>query len=327
VGRAIRLLNGRTGGRYLCRTVASAVLFTVLTVGSCSVSNSVGDDGIALASATALAQMRSYLEVIGTAEQTLVNKCAAEQGFDIHPTDPQPIPDPDEARTMPPPPPETARSVGYGLAPKVLNAQDADASKQWAQTSQTYKEKLGQAVLGSPAQHVSVSFADGYTTNVGSAGCYADVRRTLWGDLQQYASLSWISSQADGRTTVAVLASVDWSSTLRRWSSCMASAGFRGLSRPGDARALVLARVAAIGRGSRSLPDRYSTVLDYEQTVATSDSTCAQSSRMADAWTAAVAHSDTDYLVENHDSILAWAAEVQRVAAFATQRALSAVSR
>ena len=321
------MLNWRTGRHYVRRTVASAVLFTVLTVGSCSASSSQGDDGIALGSATALAQMRSYLEVIGTAEQTLVNKCAAEKGFDVRPVDPEPIPDPDAARTMPPPSPETARSVGYGLAPKVLNAQDADASKQWEQTSQTYKEKLGQAVLGSPAKHVPVSFADGYTANVGSAGCYADVRRTLWGDLRQYANLSWISSQADSRTTEAVLASADWSSTLRRWSSCMASAGFRGLSRPGDARALVLARVAAVGRGPRSLPDRYSTVLDYEQTVATSDATCAQSSGMADSWTAAVAHSDTDYLVENHDSILAWAAEVQRVAPFATQRALSTVSR
>ncbi|TKV57036.1 hypothetical protein FDO65_19685 [Nakamurella flava] len=275
--------------------------------------------------AAALVALRSDLEVTGVAESVLVGECVRQAGYPVRPSDPQAEPDRETFAAYPSPTPESAARSGYGIAGRVLTAQTAVSGQAWLEVDETYKAGLTLAMFGDPQNQVEVTFADGYSARIGADGCYADVRRSFFGDLGEYAQQSWAASQAFGRAIGAVAENRTWKAALAPWSACMSAAGQPGYAAPGDIRMALFQRVAAIEVTSPSdRVDRYRQLAADERALAMQDAACADSTGLDDAWVAAVAADDPDGLAASGAQITAWAGRLAPLAPQVRDRAIAA---
>lgn len=275
--------------------------------------------------AAALVALRSDLEVTGVAESVLVGECTRQAGYPVRPSDPKAEPDRETFAAYPSPTPESAARSGYGIAGRILTAQTADTEQAWLETDETYRAGITLAMFGDPQNQVEVTFADGYSARIGADGCYADVRRSFFGDLTEYAQQSWAASQAFGRAIGAVAESPTWKAALAPWSACMGAAGRPGYAAPGDIRMALFQQVAAIQVTSPSdRVDRYRQLAADERALAMQDAACADSTGLDDAWIAAVAADDPDGLTAGGARITAWAERLAPLAPQVRDRAVTA---
>lgn len=276
--------------------------------------------------AAALAALRPDLEVVGAAESVLVGDCARQAGYPVRPGDPVAQPDPQTFATFPSPTPEAAARSGYGIAERVLTAQTAADRQAWDASPEDYKAGITLVVFGDPEKQVTVTFDDGYTARIGADGCYADVRRDLYGDLTEYARQSWAASQAFGRTAAALTASDAWATARTAWSACMAAAGHPGYGSSGDVRIDLFQRVAAIEVTSpQDRVEQYRQLAETERALAGPDAACARSTGLQDVWVDTVAAADPN-LAAQSATITAWAERLARIAPQARDRAVTAAA-
>lgn len=277
--------------------------------------------------ATALAALRSDLEVVGFAEAVLVDECVRRAGYGVRPSGPQAEPDRQTFAAYPSPTPESAPRSGYGIAGRILTLQDAASDQAWTEATEDYKAGLTLAMFGDPNNQVEVDFGDGYSARIGADGCYADVRRSLFGDLADYARESWAASQAFGRTAPALARDDAWNAGLASWSTCMDAAGVTGYAAPGDIRMALFERVGTVTVASP--PDRvqqYEQLAAEERSLAVQDADCSRSTGLDQLWIDGVAADDPSGLTAHGAEIIAWADRLAVLAPQARERAVAAAA-
>jgi hypothetical protein len=226
------------------------------------------------------------------------------------------MPDADRLLATPSPSQQTAAQIGYGIAGQVADIPNPDQGALWDATDEEYRQSFSDALFGVPGREVvSATFTDGYSVEVGASGCYADVRRQIWGDLQEYTERSWVSSQGFIAALATISQDPTWKERVQLWSECMTAAGYPNLARPGDAPGIVLDRIRSSSLSGISRTEAYEEALVFEREMAQQDADCSVRTGMRELWINTVASTNSDYLVQNHDSIIALDAKVASIAA------------
>lgn len=286
-------------------TAATIAIVAISTASGCSGS---GPEVAARAqeAAAALAQIQRTSEVIGAAEAVLVKKCVREKGYPSS-AEPQAEPDESDLGLLPPPTRAIAADVGYGVATRLLKAQTPDESNQWQAASELDREAAYKIAFGDPSKIITETFDDGYTVNVGADGCYADVRRELYGDLARYTRMTWIASQSLNQAKAAVAESSKWQDVVSAWRACVGAKGLDAASSGAIRADLYEARGAAKVSSSDDRYNQYLQMRDNERTLATTDADCAEQTGSSDVWIEAVSTANAGDLVKNHDILVEWA--------------------
>ncbi|TKV56765.1 hypothetical protein FDO65_18095 [Nakamurella flava] len=292
------------------------------TASGCSGSGP-GIEARAQEAAAALAQVQRTSEVIGSAEAVLVKKCVHEKGYPSS-AEPQAEPDETDLGLLPPPTRAIAEEVGYGVATRLLKAQTPDESSQWKAASDLDREAAYKAAFGDPSKIVTETFDDGYTVNVGADGCYADVRRDLYGDLARYTRMTWIASQSLNQAKTAVAESSKWQGVASEWRVCIEGKGLNAASSGAIRANLYEARGAVAVSSSEDRFSQYLQMRDNERELATADADCAEQAGAPGAWIEAVSTANAEDLAKNHDALVEWAATVTDRSASALESAQDA---
>lgn len=307
MGRPRRVLRPPGSGRRPIVTggLVAGLVAAALLAGCASAPSVPSADSPAREAAAALAAMDPYADLVGAAEAVLVARCVRDRGLPM-PGEPVAEPDPQILAALAPPTPQAAAEVGYAIAPRVLVAPTPADRQAWVDAGEPARAAATEALFGDRQTVVTVTFDDGYTAQVGAAGCFADVRRSLYGDLTEYTRRTWVASQASGRVVTALADNSSWADGTAAWADCMAGAGSPYRS-AGQIRADLFGERGAVVVDSAA--DRwatYQTLRDRERGLAELDARCAEQAGLREIWVTAVAAADRDYLERHHDDIVSW---------------------
>jgi hypothetical protein len=198
-------------------------------------------------------------QALDAAESELTSRCMAAHGFRYPAGSPSASRDEEWRPDL-----SERRRRGYGL-------QDASSSQQ--RDNDRYVRGLPPArqadyttaLFGKPADHASITLPDGTQPVFTTRGCLADSRTRIYGSPADAALVSYLPQLEYITAYTAVRRSPRYTSTLRRWSACMARHGDR-YSSPGDAKRQLSAQYRT---------DRPAVAHRHEIAVAVADARCA----------------------------------------------------
>jgi len=214
----------------------------------------------------ALADVERRKDAVSELEYRLVERCVRGQEFDVLPPRPAAIPDlsPDGTLGI-----DQARDVGYGLRSLLASMSDdgqvATGATSWDAATDVYRDKVTVAMFGRDDTGVTYDFGGG-AISMSSSGCYTEVRKQLFGDLQTYLKYSWIASNGLQAARVAEVGS-EIEKLDTEWSSCMSQRGLH-TSTPDAAQELAAAAYAT--KGSEA-------AFESERGIAINDAECRRS--------------------------------------------------
>jgi hypothetical protein len=251
----------------------------------------------------ALASIRGQRDELTRLETQLVYRCLDSKGFTVHP----PVTPPADAAALTArtrlvaPSVQVAKTEGYGQDPQRrgrLNAPEAATGQQeWDALPQQTRDAAGQALFGDDSKMINVEI-NGVTVATGSTGCYADVRKQLYGSLKEYLRLSEVAAnQINALSADGGSQDPTWVTAKQKWSQCMATAGFAGLRESRDAQKRVASRydTATHAQARR-----------FEFDIATADATCAADLRLQTIYDEAYSRANKKVLGDNESELVAW---------------------
>ncbi len=204
---------------------------------------------------------------VWTAEEELIRRCMADAGFEFPTTPPdrlRPSPGAHEYGVRV----EDASTVGYDIQAELALAAEDPNGAEYTELDGGGREAWGVALFGpddAPRVEVDVPLI-GTRTGASTAGCLAEARATLYGDVE-----SWIMAETFTGNFVIAAASAsgadpDLAALNEEWADCMDDAGITPeLESPDAARGHV--------RGLYADGDR-ATARQSELTIATADARC-----------------------------------------------------
>jgi hypothetical protein len=185
------------------------------------------------AAIAALADVERRKDAVSDLEYRLVEKCVRSHGYDVLPPRPVAIPDlsPDGRLGI-----DQARDVGYGLRDLLRTRNDSSfeaGATSWQAATDEYRNKVTVVMFGPEDTGETYDFGGG-SISMSSSGCYTEVRKQLFGDLQTYLKYSWTASNglqaARGAEVGGAIEELD-----TQWRSCMSERGLN-VSSPDAAR-------------------------------------------------------------------------------------------
>jgi hypothetical protein len=159
-----------------------------------------GDDGQATTADAerALASIKGQRAELTRLENQLVYRCLDSKGFTVHP----PVTPPADAAALTArtrlvaPSVQVPKAEGYGRDPQRGGQSGAPevatGQQEWDALPQQTRDAAGVALFGDDSKMISVEI-NGVTVATASTGCYADVRKRLYGSLKEYLRLSEVA--------------------------------------------------------------------------------------------------------------------------------------
>lgn len=171
-----------------------------------------------------LTRTGSYDRVNGAlvaAEHRLIAECMAQRGRSYLPQDRAPA-TPDSTV-------EGRRAGGYGLYEQFTGAkQDVTANDahvgELAPADQDAYEK---ALVGTDEERRAIKLSNGGTVSFGGGGCQAEAQRTLYGDVVEWARITYVPQALHLTMAKQVEQDPQYLAALREWAKCMSGKGFQ----------------------------------------------------------------------------------------------------
>ncbi|MGI5242292.1 hypothetical protein [Dactylosporangium sp. CA-139066] len=270
--------------------------------------------------AKVLPEVWSLLDEAEAAKGKAVTRCMELRGFTVHPASPakagtqhaaDAYPYRDGAPTL-----EQAQRNGYGL-----QRQPSDETPPPAQASaydrlpQAERDRY-QAALGTWAQY---TLADGSKLRMRRGGCDEEVMTSMYGDLQRYFRLVAVAGDMSSRLRSAGEADERVVAATKRWTSCMAAAGYPGLESVDDAEATAVSYHWPRNAPAPSFEDAERN----EIALAVADAKCSETSQVDRVLRSAWTEHAQQYL-RDHDTEFVALRELLHAAVIAAQRLLGA---
>ncbi|CAL9568977.1 hypothetical protein [Streptomyces sp. enrichment culture] len=241
---------------------------------------------------------------LSDAQQRLIARCMAEQGFTYHVYRPLTVEEhhpvgyvQDDVAW--------AREHGYGsrIQAKADKARTGNPNIAYRKSlSQDRRQSYDAALDGGPeARELSADVPEGGTYRKRVGGCVAESEKRLYGDLETWFADEKTVSRLQARTMAAVLEDSRFTAAVERWSQCMRRAG-HNLPDPGEAR-------EAARRQYQQLPEEPAFVA--ERKVAAADATCARETSLRTVAEEREAH-HTDRLRGEYGDVLETVRRIQR---------------
>jgi len=214
------------------------------------------------AAVAALADVERRKNAVSDLEYRLVERCVKAQGYDVLPPRPVAIPDlsPDGMLSI-----DQARDVGYGIRSLLRSTGDdgqvATGATSWDAATDAYREKVTVAMFGGEDTGVTYDFGGG-AISMSRSGCFTEVRKQLFGDLQAYLKYSWTASNGlQAAQAAEVGGEIEKLDTA--WSACMSQRGLDA-STPDAARELASAAYETLGGEAAFVSERDIAINDAE---------------------------------------------------------------
>ncbi|MET0956091.1 MAG: hypothetical protein ABWY68_09070 [Cryobacterium sp.] len=122
-----------------------------------------------------------------------------------------------------------ARRYGFGISP-VLRPNEGSVEDPNLPYLRTLPEpesvRFDRALFGDRTKAVRVEVGDG-DVSVGTEGCLAEARSTLYGGIAEWAPLDVWATDLDSRAYAEVVGSDEYRAVLSRWRECMRGLGHR----------------------------------------------------------------------------------------------------
>jgi hypothetical protein len=261
--------------RFIGQRAAAVICAAGLLAGACTADETDGPpppiDGLTAGGGGELnADERRFLFL---AEQELVSRCMATEGFRYEVVAP---PLADFQAEAPPPGVDldNRRLVGYGYLAGLpagggahRDAGPQDPNAIYAQSLPPERQQGFQtALFGRDDQPVIAELPDGDTVSVNAGGCLSEVRIVLYGDLETWLYLDYVTNNLRAEAATRMLADDRHRAAVDRWRSCMQARGF-DYQTPGDARDAVADMYVAAGADRQA-------VLAQEIQIAVADGEC-----------------------------------------------------
>ncbi|MFD8528612.1 hypothetical protein ACFV0L_14475 [Streptosporangium canum] len=163
---------------------------------------------------------------------------------------------------------QEASTTGYRSA-EIVGDSPADIDRSGVQKlPQDQQQKWGDALLGPDSgPEVTVNIPMFGEVGTPTDGCLTEARRTLYGSIEQWLKLDFLSGNMLLQAQKSARADSEVSELNSAWSTCMAEKGHKGLGSPDSARAETRRIHATLGIGSSEARDR-------EIGIATADAEC-----------------------------------------------------
>ncbi|MFI1020623.1 hypothetical protein [Streptomyces olivaceus] len=241
---------------------------------------------------------------LSDAQQRLIARCMAEQGFTYHVYRPLTVEEhhpvgyvQDDVAW--------AREHGYGsrIQAKAGQARTGNPNIAYRKSLSEDRRRSYDAALGGgpEARKLSADVPEGGTYHKRVGGCVAESEKRLYGDLETWFADDKTASRLQARTMEAVLEDSRFTAAVERWSQCMRRAG-HDLRDPGEAR-------EAARRQAQQLPEKAAFVAERE--VAAADATCARETSLRTVAEEREAH-HTDRLRGEYGDALETIRRIQR---------------
>ncbi|MET9351415.1 hypothetical protein ABZY14_00100 [Streptomyces sp. NPDC006617] len=206
---------------------------------------------------------------LSDAQQRLIARCMAEQGFTYHVFRPLTVEEhhpvgyvQDDVAW--------AREHGYGsrIQAKADKARPGNPNIAYRESlSEDRRESYDTALGGgSAARELSAEVPAGGTYRKRVGGCVAESEQRLYGDLETWFAADKTASGLQAHAMEAVLEDSRFTAAVERWSQCVRRAG-HSYPDPGEAR-------ESVRRQARRLPEKEA--FEAERKVAEADAGCAR---------------------------------------------------
>jgi hypothetical protein len=203
------------------------------------------------------------------AEQTLIQRCMAQQGFDWTPSVENPIP---EDRDFPYGIDDLtwARTHGYGsdIQDQIVQVRESDPNRRYAAALPPERRHAATDALNGTDRAVNVTMPNGLVVSRSTQGCRAESERDLYGDLATWSAAHLTSSGLGRLAQARVLADPRFTTAVSHWAACMKRAG-HDVATPAAARGAFADRAATPASRRR------------EVATATAEATCATSTDLS----------------------------------------------
>lgn len=246
-------------------------------------------------------------------EQQLIARCMHKLGYEYVPETQEQdgIPNPfREGLTL-----ADAQREGYGLRHALASAKATKHPNDdtIAGLSKSEARSYAEALAGARDTRISVKIGDSTVSAPGS-GCIADARKAIYGDLKKEERLSYVSRNVLAEASQTVESDDNLIDARKKWSRCMAKAGYHYDSRR-KARASLGKRYSAKGADVDA-------VFRDEIATATADAKCSQQTGFDTALRKAQDHASA-VAVTRHEADLVAAHELNQQAVTRAKKALA----
>jgi hypothetical protein len=263
------------------------------------------DQGTAASNAKrALESIKSQRSELGPLENQLVDRCLDSKGFTVHPPSP-PVTDdvaPRNNKDLVAPSIQFAKTKGYGSDPRDRRKPDDQPARTAEERAydalpQRTRDAMGVALFGDDSKMISVEI-NGDTVATGSTGCLTEVRTRLYGSIKEYLRFSEIAAnQINNLSSTGVTQDPSWVAEQKKWSQCMATAGFAGVPETQAAQKKARDQYDALPHAQARR---------FEIGIATADATCAANLKLQASYDAAYVKANKKALADNESDLIAW---------------------
>lgn len=213
----------------------------------------------------------TYVEELrlSDAQQRLISRCMADQGFTYHvyrpltPEEHHPVGYVQDDIAW-------AREHGYGsrIQAKADKARLGNPNIAYRKSLSDERRENYDTALdgGATARLISAEVPDGGTYSKQAGGCVGEAEEQLYGDLETWFAADKTATGLRARAMDAVLKDTRFTAAVKRWSACMRRAG-HAYTDPAAAR-------EAVRDQAQRLPEKQA--FEAERKIAVSDAVCAR---------------------------------------------------
>lgn len=176
--------------------------------------------------------------MVHLAQERLVSRCMRAKGLTYHAVGPSSAELEAEAagvleRAYGSDNVERARRAGYGPSRLPRTAAAGDPVRDHPNTrlvqsmSPARQRAYTVALFGGPGDMVTLDLPGGTRLSVSVAGCVAEARKSLYGDVRRYLRLQFLVENIGGDAVRRVLKDPRYARAVAAWRACMAGDGYR----------------------------------------------------------------------------------------------------
>ncbi|WP_166355599.1 hypothetical protein [Phytoactinopolyspora limicola] len=271
-------------------------LAVILGVAACGSDDEPSE--VALRAQAVLDETRVLSDQVRDVEDLLVQRCMTDAGFTVMPPTPEALPDGAGHDSGVSPTVEIAQRDGYALSTLVSATGEPDEDSAWSKLGEAEVAAHTLAMFGPEDAQIEYRTEE-VTVSISREGCSGEVRRALYGDMDEYVRLSWIAgNEVHSATSANVDSNKQWRDSLAEWSTCMTESGYPGLRHPSDA----FEAAAQLYETNTETND----AMAHELNIAQADAGCAEQTGLNHAFRAARAAANEQALVTYEGDLVAW---------------------